>query len=77
MKSLHVRNLDERVLEALKRLAKANHRSLQGELHFILENAAKMAPLGESGEQLNLITVNTGIKSTFSRDEIYGNDENR
>ena len=39
MKSLHIRDVDPNILAALKRLAKSHRRSLQGELHTILERA--------------------------------------
>jgi len=61
-------------LEALKRLARSHHRSLQGELHAILERAAKMAPPDNEVRALNLVTVTTGHTTSWSRDEIYGPD---
>ena len=73
MKSIHIRNVDSAILDALKRLAAINHRSLQGELHYILENAAKKVPRTQEAE-MRLVTVNTGIGSTFRREEIYDAD---
>ena len=73
MKSILIRDLDPSIYNALKRLADAHHRSMQGELHAILDHAVKMAPPSAKGEGLDLVTVSTGVKSRFRREEIYGN----
>ncbi len=44
MANVTVRNLDDTVVEALKKRARANNRSLEGELRQILTDAAK--PVG-------------------------------
>jgi plasmid stability protein len=72
MKSIHVRDIEERTLRGLKRLAKTHHRSLQGELHVIIERAARMAPLEETEDTLPLVTVNRGGKASWRREEMYG-----
>jgi plasmid stability protein len=72
MKSIHIRDVDPRTIERLKRLARSHNRSLQGELRTILANAARMAPPDRAENELELVTVNTGGKSTWSREEIYG-----
>ena len=74
MSSIHIRNVAPTTLEALKRLARSHSRSLQGELHAILERAPKMAPPDNELRALNLVTVNTGHTTSWSRDEIYGLD---
>ena len=57
MPAVHVRDIPEPVLEALKRRANAPHRSLKGELLHILEQAAdpaqpaKMNGLGLSPQE--------------------------
>ena len=73
MSSIQIRNLDATVLEALKRRAKRHHRSLQGELHAILETAVRQETIGEEGA-LELVTVDTGRSSTFTREDIYEDD---
>lgn len=73
MKSIHIRNIDSQTLERLKRLARNHNRSLQGELRDILTKAARMAPPDHTKDDLELVTVKTGGKSTWSRDEIYEN----
>ena len=71
MKSVHIRGIEAATLAALKRLARCHRRSLQGELHAILERAARTAPPGEEAG-LDWITVKTGGPSpTWSRSEIY------
>ena len=74
MKSVNIRNIDPLVLDALKRSAKANHRSLQGELHAILERAAKSAPADETMGEMELVTVQTQRKGSFTREEMYEDD---
>ncbi len=44
MGTLTIRNLDDRVIETLKAQAKANHRSLEGEIRHALTQRAD--PLG-------------------------------
>jgi len=72
MKSVHIRDIAPGTLEALKRLARSNHRSLQGELHDVLEKAARRAPPNEADEDLDLVTVNTGRSTKWNREEMYG-----
>ena len=44
MGTLTIRNLDDRIIETLKLQAKANHRSLEGEIRHVLTKRAD--PLG-------------------------------
>lgn len=74
MKSLHIRDLSPQTLDALKRLAHLHHRSLQGELHAILERAARMAPPADEEDELRLHTVDTGRQHDWHREEIYGDE---
>lgn len=80
MKSLHIRNLDEQVLTGLKRRAVRHRRSLQKEIEVLLQDAARMSPPEDGADkepELKLHTVSTGKKTsqtTWSRDEIYGDD---
>ena len=74
MTSIHIRDVTPGTLRALKRLARSHHRSLQGELRAILERAAGMAPPNDDARTLNLVTVRTGLTTSWSRDEIYGSD---
>lgn len=48
MAQVLIRDLDEKVLRALKQRAEANHRSLQGELHAIITRAIGVAKILEA-----------------------------
>jgi len=74
MKSLHIRNVDERVLENLQRLARAHHRSVQGEVKAILEEASLYAPTLGQDEPLGLVTTHAGRNAPWSRQEMYDDD---
>ena len=74
MKSIHIRDLKEETLQALKRRAARHRRSLQKEMQVLLEDAASMAP-PEHKEKLSLKIVTTGnLKGQWSRNEIYSDD---
>jgi plasmid stability protein len=77
MPALHVRNLDDALIAALKERARRNHRSLQGEVRSILEAAATgERPAGmRVRRRLSLRTVSVGQAPSFSRDVIYENDD--
>ncbi|MDE0061852.1 MAG: hypothetical protein OXP09_09935 [Gammaproteobacteria bacterium] len=72
MSSIHIREIEPATLAALKRLARIHHRSLQGELRAILAREARLAPPEEDTRSLDLVTVNTGLATSWNRDEIYG-----
>ena len=74
MKSVHIRNVESDTLDRLRRLAALHHRSLQGELKAILEEAARRAPTGETNDKLDLITVEEDTGTTWRREEIYRDD---
>lgn len=78
MKSLHIRGLDEAVIEGLKRRARRHRRSLQKEVELVLIDAAQMAPVeGTASASLRdlLHIVSTGQRDDrWGRDEIYGDD---
>jgi plasmid stability protein len=76
MKSIHIRDVDPRVLKKLHALARLHNRSLQGELRTILADAAKRAPEGDEGEPLDIVTVRESGNSNWGRETIY-DDEGR
>jgi plasmid stability protein len=76
MKSIHIRNVEPATIERLKRLARIHRRSLQGELHVVLDHVARLAPAEGPVEPLNLVTVKAGGKTTWRREEVY-NDRGR
>lgn len=70
MKSLHIRAVPEQTIERLKRRAIRHHRSLQGELQALLEEAAKqVAP--DDKVRFALKTVRTQGTQDWSREGIY------
>lgn len=72
MPGLSIRELNPEVLEALKRRAKRNHRSLHGEIHAILEVAASVVPPVEP-EPLKLVFArgSRGDEADWGRGSIY------
>ncbi len=76
MPAVHIRNLDGAVIDALKRRARANNRSLEAELRAILETAS-VENENESSVKLALKTVSVPEVSdqSFGREEIYRNDD--
>jgi plasmid stability protein len=71
MKSIHIRNIDPEVLQRLKERAELHHRSMQGEVKAILEEAVRRMPEASREEPLDLITVSTGNTETWKRDDYY------
>lgn len=63
MGTLTIRNLDDRVIERLKEQAKANHRSLEGEVRHLLtqrlDRLARIADFRERTGELVSHTVHT------------------
>jgi plasmid stability protein len=74
MQAIHIRDVPEHVVAALKRRARANHRSLQGEVLAALEEAAHRAPPPEPPAPLSLVLSDVNATGTWSREEIYGDD---
>ena len=66
--SLSIKNVPEPLVERLRARAKANHRSLQGELLFILEEALKQRRL--SPEDVHRIVLASGLKTPAESLEI-------
>jgi len=77
MVAFNVRNVPEPVAAALRERATKHGRSLQAELLSILEAAAAEPSSGtEVPDPIRLTTVRTAGSSSWSREEIYG-DEGR
>lgn len=71
MKSIHIRDVDPGLIRRIKILAALHHRSMQGELKAIIEEAAKRAPEVNSPADLDIISVSTGNTGTWKREDIY------
>ena len=76
MPAIHVRDVDDAVIAALKARARRNNRSLQGEVRRLLEAAVagNRTLRGAARRPLRLRTVRVGRPGTFSREIIYGDD---
>ena len=68
MASVTVRNIDDRVIASLKAQAKANHRSLEGEIRHVLARQAlrsvRLEEFRERTERLHSLTE--GLPQTDS-----------
>ena len=74
MQAIHIRGVSDQVVAALKRRARAHHRSLQGEVLVALEEAALRAPPAEPPPPLRLALSDAPAQGTWSRDETYDDD---
>ncbi|MHB2023146.1 MAG: FitA-like ribbon-helix-helix domain-containing protein [Mycobacteriales bacterium] len=72
MAAIHVRNVPEPVLTALRERARRHGHSMQQEIRQILAQAAAARPPREALEPIPLTTVRTAGASTWRREEIYG-----
>jgi plasmid stability protein len=76
MAALHIRSVPEPVAAALRERARRHGRSVQQEILQILKEATAAPLPGETLPPLQLTTVETHRGSTWSREEIYG-DQSR
>ena len=83
MPALNIRNLDDALLDQLKRRAAQHHRSVQGEVTAILQAAVRGRGENTDPEraldtprdrELVLWTVRVGGEGEFSRREIYDDE---
>lgn len=74
MQAIHIRDVPDHVVAALKRSARAHHRSLQGEVLATLEEAARRAPPAELPAPLELALSSAPTVSSWSREEVYDDD---
>ena len=76
MPALHVRNVDDAVIDALKERARRNNRSLEGELREILTRAAFSPVSGKGVSKIRIKTVSVASDSMYGREDLYA-DEGR
>jgi plasmid stability protein len=74
MPAIHVRNVSESPIAALRERAARRGHSMQQEILEILESAAAESTAGEAPKPIELVTVEVGGTGTWRRDEIYGDD---
>jgi plasmid stability protein len=70
--AIHVRNVPESVMAALRERAARHGRSMQQEIRQILEAAAADPGRAAPVDPIALHTVRTGSTATWRREEIYG-----
>ena len=75
MPGIHVRDLTDDTMQALKRRARAHHRSVQGEVRAILVEAARASPPAGGYPPIRLKHVAVGSGRPWTRDDIYGDDD--
>ncbi len=74
MKSIHIRDVEPWVLQRLRRRAQLHHRSMQGELRAILEEAARRTPELDDVDSDDIVTVSVPESGAWTREEMYGDD---
>jgi plasmid stability protein len=75
MPAIHIRDVPESTLAALRERAERHGRSMQQELRAILEAAAQEPPPpSDTPPPLELITTKTSAAGTWSREETYGEE---
>lgn len=72
MAAIHVRNVPEPVVAALRERAARHGHSMQQEIRQILQAAAADQVPPEPVEPIPLQTVRTGSTAGWGREEIYG-----
>jgi plasmid stability protein len=75
MPALHIRDVPEETVAAIKRRAARRGHSVQQELRELLGAAAAEPIAGARPRSLNLRTVDTGRTAPFDRTQFYGDDE--
>jgi plasmid stability protein len=75
MAAIHIRNVPESILAALRARAARRGHSLQRELLEILAAAAGRPSEPNRSSPLELITVKTQVRSSWRRAEMYGPEE--
>jgi len=72
MPAIHVRDVPDDVLDALKRRAKRHERSLQKELRHLLSTIAREEPPGKPLPPIELKLSSASPTTSWRREEIYG-----
>jgi plasmid stability protein len=74
MPALHIRDVPEETVAAIKRRAARHGHSVQQELREVLEKVAAEPVPGGRPRRLSLRTVATGHVEAFDRDDFYDDD---
>ena len=76
MPAIHIRNVPEPMLSALRERAAAHGRSMQQEVLAILDAATAEPIPRQAPSPIQLVTVRTSTNTTWRREDIY-DDEGR
>ena len=71
MSAILIRDIPEKVLEALKKRAAQNDRSLQKELKHLLTKIAQETPAYDPLPPIQLELSNVAVSGNWRREEIY------
>ncbi|MRH89103.1 Arc family DNA-binding protein [Nocardia sp. SYP-A9097] len=71
MAAIHIRNVPEKTLRALRERAHRHGRSMQQELLEIIETATTEPTDSPAPEPIQLTTAHTSGKSTWRREDLY------
>lgn len=71
MTALHVRDVPESVVAALRERAARHGQSMQAEIRQILAAAAHETHPSEVPAPVRLATVRAAVRSTWSREDVY------
>lgn len=74
MPALHIRDVPEETVAAIKRRAARHGRSVQQELREVLAKAAAEPAAGARPRRLDLRTVATGRTAPFDRADFYDDE---
>ena len=75
MPALHIRDVPEETVAAIKRRAARRGHSVQQELREVLNKSAGKPIVGVRPRPLSLRTVETGRTAAFDRAEFYDDNE--
>ncbi|MEI9932778.1 MAG: Arc family DNA-binding protein [Rhizomicrobium sp.] len=75
--NISIKNVPKEKVELLKRRAKSNHRSLQGELMAIIEDAANRAPQSITIEELIERGRRAGLSTSSDSVQMIREDRDR
>lgn len=75
MQALHIRDVPEETVDALRRRAARRGHSMQQELREVLTRAAAEPVPEDPPRRVRLHTVSSGETKTFDRHDFYGHDE--
>lgn len=76
MTAIHIRNVPESTISALRERADRHGWSMQQEVREILDAAAAEPGPGQERSPIQLVTAHTSVRAPWRREDIYG-DEGR